>query len=228
MDVTSRRLSIGATIPVRHLNMTTGQTSRGPFRRPTDAGIGDGTTHLALLAPLVALAALIALIAGCARGATTLPAAAPAVASVATSGSAGAHLPVPAQLQFTAKTLDGRIFSGEGLSGKPAVLWFWAPWCPVCQREAATVGKVGAAYPTVTFVGVAAQDQVPAMRDFVDRYQLTSMPQLADTDAAVWAKFGVTAQPAFAFVSANGTIDVVEGPLTEPELTKRVSMLADL
>ncbi|KZS82302.1 thiol:disulfide interchange protein [Mycobacterium kansasii] len=183
---------------------------------------------LAPLASLAGLAAVIALIAGCARGATTLPAAAPAVASVAPSGSAGAHLPVPAQLRFTAKTLDGRILSGESLSGKPAVLWFWAPWCPVCQREAPTVGKVAVAHPAVTFIGVAAQDQVPAMQNFVDRYQLSSMPQVADTDAAVWAKFGVTAQPAFAFVSANGTIDVVEGPLTEPELTKRVTGLADL
>ncbi|ETW25826.1 redoxin domain-containing protein [Mycobacterium gastri] len=178
--------------------------------------------------PLTGLAALIALTAGCARGATTLPAAVPAVTSVAPSGPAGAHLPVPAQLQFTAKTLDGRIFSGESLSGRPAVLWFWAPRCPVCQREAATVGNVAAAHPAVTFIGVAAQDQLPAMQNFVDRYQLSSMPQLADTDAAVWARFGVTAQPAFAFVSANGTIDVVDGPLTEPELTKRVSGLADL
>jgi hypothetical protein len=31
------------------------------------------------------------------------------------------------QLQFAAKTVDGRDFSGQSLAGKPAVLWFWAP-----------------------------------------------------------------------------------------------------
>jgi thiol-disulfide isomerase/thioredoxin len=34
-------------------------------------------------------------------------------------------------LRFDAKTVDGKDFSGQSLAGKPAVLWFWAPWCPV-------------------------------------------------------------------------------------------------
>ncbi|MBY0387172.1 MAG: protein disulfide oxidoreductase [Mycobacterium pseudokansasii] len=174
-----------------------------------------------LLAPLVAL---VVAVAGCGPASTATPA--PAAPSGAAASPPNAHTLVPAQLQFTATTVDGRQFSGASLFGKPAVLWFWAPWCPVCQREAPTVAKVAAARPTVAFVGVAAQDQLPAMRQFVDRYQLSAFPQLADTDAAIWARFGVVAQPAFAFVGATGHIDVVEGPLTEPELTKRVTGLA--
>ena len=39
-------------------------------------------------------------------------------------------------LAFTATTLDGEPFDGMSLAGKPTVLWFWAPWCPVCLQQA--------------------------------------------------------------------------------------------
>jgi thiol-disulfide isomerase/thioredoxin len=130
------------------------------------------------------------------------------------------------QLRFTAKTVDGKDFSGQSLAGKPAVLWFWAPWCPVCQREAPTVAKVAQANTAVTFIGVAAQDKVPAMREFVAKYHMESFTHLADLDASVWTRFGVTAQPAFAFIGKDGTVDVVKGTLSEQDLTARVSTLA--
>lgn len=34
----------------------------------------------------------------------------------------------PGALGFTAATLDGGTFDSAVLSGKPAVLWFWAPF----------------------------------------------------------------------------------------------------
>lgn len=133
---------------------------------------------------------------------------------------------VPVQLVFTTKTIDGQDFSGQSLLGKPAVLWFWAPWCPVCQREAPMVGQVAAAHPAVRFVGVAALDQLPAMRQFVDKYPVKGFTQLADTDGKVWAKFGVTHQPAYAFIGADGGVDVVKGSLPQPDLTQRVAELS--
>lgn len=172
------------------------------------------------------LAAVAVSVAACGSGSSAQPAAARTVAATASSGAAAPHPTVPAQLQFTAKTLDGRQFAGDSLLGKPAVLWFWAPWCPTCQREAPMVARVAAEYPAVTFMGVAARDQPSAMQQFVDKYKLNAVPQLADTDGVVWEKFGVLAQPAFAFVNAKGLVDVVEGPLSESELTRRVTALA--
>lgn len=130
------------------------------------------------------------------------------------------------QLRFTAKTVDGKDFSGQTLAGKPAVLWFWTPWCPLCQREAPTVAKVAQANTGVTFIGVAAQDQVPAMQEFVSKYKMDSFAHLADLDASVWTRFGVTAQPAFAFIGADGKVDVVKGTLSEQDLAARVTRLA--
>lgn len=164
--------------------------------------------------------AVLALVTGC-GGATSA-----GMQAGGGSGAAQHTASVPEQLQFTAKTVDGRGFSGHSLLGKPAVLWFWAPWCPTCRGEAPTVAKVAHTNPAVTFVGVAARDQLPAMRQFVAQYHLGSFPQLADLDGAVWQRFGVTAQPAYAFLSASGAVDVVEGTLSEQQLTQRINQLA--
>ncbi len=131
------------------------------------------------------------------------------------------------QLKFTAKTVDGKDINGADLAGKPVVLWFWAPWCPKCQREApgmaAAVKEHG---DKVTFLGVAALDQVPAMQQFVQKYGLQSFQHVADVDSAVWKRFGVTAQPAYAFVDASGQVEVVTSQLSEQDLKQRLSKLA--
>lgn len=129
------------------------------------------------------------------------------------------------QLDFTAETLDGRPFSGASLHGRPAVPWFWAPWCPTCQRVAPLVARVAAAHPAVTFVGVGAQDRLDALREFTAKYGVDGFTELADTDAAVWARFGVTRQPAYAFISPDGKVEVVKGSLSEADLSARVQAL---
>ncbi|MBV9847257.1 MAG: redoxin domain-containing protein [Kutzneria sp.] len=133
---------------------------------------------------------------------------------------------MPEQLRFTAKTIDGKDFSGESLAHRPAVLWFWAPWCPTCRAEAPTMHDVVKANAgKITFVGVAALDKVPAMQDFVREHDLGEMTTIADTDEAVWNRFGVKAQPAYAFVSADGHVDVVPTRMSAAELSSRISAL---
>jgi thiol-disulfide isomerase/thioredoxin len=148
-------------------------------------------------------------------------------ATTGTSATATAEAPkaVPEQLRFTAKTVDGKEFSGESLAGKAAVLWFWAPWCPNCQAEAPTIAEAARSAGDVEFVGVAAQDEVAAMQDFVRKYDLGSFTHIADTDASVWRRFGVTYQPAYAFISADGTIETETSQLEKDELLARVGAL---
>jgi thiol-disulfide isomerase/thioredoxin len=162
------------------------------------------------------LVTTVVLLVGC----SSTPELGPSAAAAPDNGS------VPSELQFTAQTLAGENFSGDSLLGEPAVLWFWAPWCPVCQREAPMVGTVAQANPAVRFVGVAAQDEVSAMQEFVDTYPVGGFTHLADTDGAVWARFGVTYQPAYAFVDPAGGINVVKASLSEAELNERVSALS--
>ncbi|MFD1150624.1 protein disulfide oxidoreductase [Saccharothrix hoggarensis] len=187
-------------------------------------------------APVAALLALLTLVASCGTamrsgGGAPSSTAGTTSAAQATTAAPGSGEPAPAarvaeQLKFTGKTIDGADLSGEALAGKPAVLWFWAPWCPNCRREAPGVSATAKDNPSVTFLGVAALDEVPAMREFVDRYDLGGFRHLADTDTAVWKRFGVTAQPAYAFVTRDGEVDVVTTQLSERELRDRVAALS--
>ncbi|MET8763189.1 redoxin domain-containing protein [Lentzea sp. NPDC004782] len=140
------------------------------------------------------------------------------------TGCAG-KAPTPEKFQFTAKTLEGAEFRGDKIVGQPAVLWFWTPWCPSCNAEAETVDGIAKRHDKVEFVGVAAEDKLDAMKKFVSDHRMTAFPHLADLDGAVWKRFGVTAQPTFAFVRKDGTFELLTGSPTEEQLDQRLSAL---
>jgi thiol-disulfide isomerase/thioredoxin len=127
------------------------------------------------------------------------------------------------RLDFTASSLSGAPFNGASLHGKPAVLWFWTPWCPFCNAEAPSVSSVAAANPKVTFVGVAARSDLSAMQAFVSKYNLN------DADGSLWARYNVPWQPAYVFYRSDGTSTFVNNPtsaMPQQELQERVSALA--
>ncbi|ATW52858.1 hypothetical protein CGZ69_26160 [Streptomyces peucetius subsp. caesius ATCC 27952] len=143
-------------------------------------------------------------------------------ASASTSPSAE----VPEKLQFTAETVDGKPFEGSTLAGKDVVLWFWAPWCGECRREAPHVAAVQAATKNeAVFVGVAGLGQSADMRAFVKDYKVSAFTHIADLNGTVWKRFGVIQQPAYAFVDDSGKVDVVRGELGEKALAAKVAEL---
>jgi thiol-disulfide isomerase/thioredoxin len=131
------------------------------------------------------------------------------------------------RVQFTGTTLGGAPFNGSSLAGKPAVLWFWTPWCPFCNAEAPAVAAVAAANPGVAFVGVAARSDVGAMQNFVDKYNLR-FTNLDDADGSIWARYNVPWQPAYVFYRADGSSTFVNNPtsaMSQQELADRVAAL---
>jgi thiol-disulfide isomerase/thioredoxin len=132
------------------------------------------------------------------------------------------------RLQFTGTTLSGGAFDGGSLAGKPAVLWFWTPWCPFCNAEAPSVSAVAAANPGVKFVGVAARSDPGAMQSFVDKYRL-GFTNLNDADGSIWARYNVPWQPAYVFYRADGSSTFVNNPtsaMPQQELADRVAALS--
>ena len=131
------------------------------------------------------------------------------------------------RLLFTGTTLSGAPFSGAGLQGKRAVLWFWTPWCPFCNAEAPGLSQVSAANPGVTFVGVAAHSDVGAMQNFVSKYNL-NFTNVNDTDGSIWARYNVPRQPAWVFYRPDGSSTFVNNPtsaMPQQELAGRVAAL---
>jgi thiol-disulfide isomerase/thioredoxin len=125
-------------------------------------------------------------------------------------------------LDFSAVDLDGMPVTGvEG----PVVLWFWAPWCPICRGEAPALVKEVEGSPGVTFIGVASRDELPAMKAFVSETGVGGFQHLADVDGEIWARFGVTAQPAMAFISSDGQVKVVPGALAPQDVIARTAEL---
>ncbi|OBI65998.1 protein disulfide oxidoreductase [Mycobacterium sp. E796] len=131
------------------------------------------------------------------------------------------------RLQFSATTLSGAPFNGASLQGKPAVLWFWTPWCPFCNAEAPGLSQVAAVNPGVTFVGVAAHSDVGAMQNFVSKYNL-NFTNLNDANGSIWARYNVPWQPAWVFYRADGSSTFVNNPtaaMPQDELAGRVAAL---
>ena len=142
----------------------------------------------------------------------------------------GIAQPAPAaaaDLNFTGTTLSGAPFNGASLQGKPAVLWFWTPWCPFCNQEAPSVSAVAAANPKVTFVGVSTRADVSAMANFASKYNL-NFTNLNDADGSIWAMFNVPWQPAYVFLNSDGSSTFVNNPvsaMSQQDLTNRVQAL---
>ncbi len=132
-----------------------------------------------------------------------------------------------ADLNFTGTTLSGGTFNGASLQGKPAVLWFWTPWCPFCNQEAPSVAAVSAANPGVTFVGIATRADNDALQSFVSKYGL-NFTNINDADGSIWAKFNVPWQPAYVFLRPDGSSTFVNNPtsaMSQQELSDRVRAL---
>ena len=126
-------------------------------------------------------------------------------------------------LAFTAATVAGGRFDGTGLSGRPAVLWFWAPWCTVCRAESPAVREVAAEFDgQVDVIGVAGRGPVADMTAFVEDTGTGGLTHLADVDGDVWSRFGILAQPSFAFVSPDGGTEVFAGSLAADDLRAAV------
>ena len=159
---------------------------------------------------------------------STMVATALAVAALVFGLSTSPRAAADDRLNFTGTTLSGSPFNGASLQGKPAVLWFWAPWCPFCNAEAPGVSQVAASNPKVTFLGIAGRSDVGQMQNFVSKYGL-NFTNLNDSDGSLWARYNVPWQPAYVFYRADGSSTFINNPvgaMPQQELADRVAALA--
>lgn len=129
-----------------------------------------------------------------------------------------------ADLNFTATTLEGTEFSGTELAGKPAVLWFWAPWCPTCRAQAPAVSDLATQYDgEVTVVGVGGAAVASEIEEMAK--DVNGPIQLIDEPGVVWQHFAITAQSTYLIIDADGSI-VTDGQfLSDDDLRDTVAGL---
>ena len=187
----------------------------------------------------IPMALAVVLLGACAPTTTSAPEAAPdapsesvatspTAAASATNSSAPARTPerttaeVPATLRFTGITVEGKRFEGSSVAGEPVLLWFWAPWCPVCRGQVSQVQKIAEDHKgAISVVGVGSLDDADAIRAF--GANATDVTHLVDESGEIWKHFGVTEQSSFVLLDASGKKVFSVGYGGSDELDERVA-----
>lgn len=132
--------------------------------------------------------------------------------------------PVPALLRFEGRTVSGKRFAGASLAGEPALLWFWAPWCPTCRSQIPQVRDIASTYSDeVTVVGVGGLDDAPAIARFAQ--EVPEVIHLTDPEGAVWRHFEITEQSSFVLLGADGEEILTTGYGGADDLADRIASL---
>jgi thiol-disulfide isomerase/thioredoxin len=130
----------------------------------------------------------------------------------------------PELLDFRATTVAGDSFDGSSLAGSPAVLWFWAPWCPTCRSQIPQVESLARTYgDRVGVVGIGSLDSAEAIAGFAD--DVTGLTHLEDADGELWQRFGVTEQSSFVVLDADGRVVLEAGYGGSDDLAAEVDAL---
>jgi thiol-disulfide isomerase/thioredoxin len=107
---------------------------------------------------------------------------------------------------ITLQDLQGREWSSSSLAGKPAVIYFFAPWCGVCAASSPQLRwfhRWRGDAVQVVLVGLDWSD-VGELRDYAAKHELT-IPVLAgnpDTGAA----YRIRGYPTYYVLDAQGRI----------------------
>jgi peroxiredoxin len=129
-----------------------------------------------------------------------------AVRGGSTSGRAGTQVGNPAP-DFQLPTMDGASISLADLRSKPAVIVFWAAWCPVCKEETTRINALAAEYEGkgVRVLGINIKDSFAraegGMKEFGIRYAVAR-----DADASVARAYKVRGTPTIVFLDRQGIV----------------------
>ncbi len=114
--------------------------------------------------------------------------------------------------RFDLVTLAGEAYSKESLKGRPALLVFWAPWCPVCRKELPILGRFYQRERPVSLqvVAIGFSDMRGNVEAYVKSHPETFVfPTAFDEDNWISQAFKVTATPTFVLLDASGNIQLV-------------------
>ncbi len=129
---------------------------------------------------------------------------------------------VPETLAFTGTTVAGESFEGASLAGRPALLWFWAPWCPTCRSQIPQVQDIAGQYgEDVAVIGVGSLDSADAIAEFAS--EVPGVTHLEDVDGALYRKFGIAEQSSFVLLDADGEVAFQTGYGGSEELAAEVA-----
>jgi thiol-disulfide isomerase/thioredoxin len=139
------------------------------------------------------------------------------------SGSSG-YARVGAQAPaWTDPLVGGGTLSQTKLLGKPALLDFFATWCPPCNAQAPVVEAAYREYAPegLQVVGVDIQENAKKARQFVTLHGLT-YPSVVD-GGTISDEYALEGMPVTVFIDKTGVIRKIEvGEITRQQLNQDV------
>lgn len=141
------------------------------------------------------------------------------------AGVAVFRTPLPG---FTLPMVNGSRFSGDQIRGKPAVINFFASWCPSCWAELPTLEVVYRQHRArgLVVVGIGVLEDAGSVSWMVDRLGI-SFPVAYDATGEVVAKvFKLRAMPTTLFVDRRANVVVRwEGVVDKARFQRYLSLI---
>ncbi len=128
--------------------------------------------------------------------------------------------------EFKFRGLDGQEVTRDSLSGKVAVIDFWATWCEPCLKSLPNLQKVADRYADnekIVFLAVSVDNN--QVSDDVVRQTFNdaklSLPIARDPDIAARTAFLVESLPTMVIIGPNGVVQDYEN-VFDPELAENL------
>ncbi|CAG0963423.1 Soluble secreted antigen MPT53 [Gammaproteobacteria bacterium] len=115
----------------------------------------------------------------------------------------GRNLPTGEPPSIAGQTLDGVGFDLARLRGRPAVVYFWASWCPICRGMQSSIGAVAQDHPLIS---VALQSGTRAELAKYMQEQNFHVPTVPDEDGEITGRYGLRGVPAVFVLGPEGKI----------------------
>lgn len=144
------------------------------------------------------------------RGPSTTPTTAPSTSEAeqeTTTSAVTASVDLPRIPVVELSSGDEVDLASLARPGTPTLLWFWAPHCTICRREAPElielVDEHGADLP---MIGIGAQDSLEEAYGFLDDTGTHDLRMIWDPSGDSWVHHGVTSQPTVIVLGADGEV----------------------
>jgi thiol-disulfide isomerase/thioredoxin len=149
--------------------------------------------------------------------------------SLAAGADEPANLYAAATVAFTQP--DGKELRIDSLKGRPAVVNFWATWCPPCREELPRLVKAHARHgKRVGFLGIAVEDKAEFVGEYARAYGLAYPVAVGREPAiALMQALGnsAAAMPYTVVVDGEGRVVYAKrGAVTERDLSQALAALA--